>query len=104
MYKLLLFAGLAVWLGFTVWTVRWLNNASQRKASPIVFRVGVGGMGILGWILSIALGAKALLDHGGISDVWLKILFIAFVQLPVCLWAGYLFGLGMQAFANSMRT
>lgn len=96
-------AAIAGWLSFTAWTIRWLGRASRRAESPIVFRGGVGTFGMVAWGWSTFWVAKVMLEDGGRSDVWLWVLGTAFIQLPVCLWAGYLFGRIVQAAVNALR-
>jgi hypothetical protein len=96
-------AAIAGWLWLTVWTIRWLGKASRRAESPIVFGGGVGAFGMTAWVWSIFWMAKVMLEDGGHSDVWLWVLGTAFVQLPVCLWAGYVFGRVLQAAVNALR-
>ena len=96
-------AAIVGWLCLTAWSIRWLGKASRRAESPIVFRVGVGTFGMITWAWTTFWMAKVMLQDRRHSDVWLWVLGTAFVELPVCLWAGYLFGRAMQAAVDALR-
>ena len=100
-----LFAAAAlVWIGFTAWSVRRLTLASQRDSSPIVFRLGVRGVGATIWLASVIVPATFMLEDGARGfRFWAWISAFGLFFLPISLWGGYLWGRAMDSFFSSRR-
>jgi hypothetical protein len=83
------------WVLFTLWTMRLLLIP---ESDDLVYRFGVPRFGVTIWIaasgVSIYLALRSNPSHSGIYYAAV----IAFFLFPICLWAGWGWGIAMRAF------
>jgi hypothetical protein len=87
----------ACWLALTIWTIRRLGSPS-RVSDEFVYRFGVRQFGVYSWIAATAIGTYGLMQANlGHSPLYYAGIF-GFFLLPISLWCGWLWGMGMRAF------
>jgi hypothetical protein len=86
---------------FTVWTLIRLYHSPSENAQPIIYRNGVRGFGLTLWAVMTVMWTLRNRDPSW--NVWARLLVVAFVMLPISLWAGYFWGSQMASFFGSGR-
>jgi hypothetical protein len=90
-----------IWLAFTVWTIRWITL--RAPSDKPFLRLGVFGFGPPTWAFVVFVCARSLSEYRPDKPVLLAAAILGFVLLPFFLWAGFLWGKGMNAFYPDRR-
>jgi len=91
-----------IWLLLITWTLVWLHAATQQPNSRII-RIGIA-FGLGAWVWTTIVVSRYLVEAAAKSPKWQTILGIAFFMLPICLWAGYVWGRLMHAYMAGRRS
>ncbi len=85
-------AGVA-WMVFIVWTLKRLGA----RTGPIS-QYGVKWFGITTWLFMICACVMLSWQINPRHPLWYYTFIFAFALLPICLWAGFVWGKAMSAF------
>lgn len=92
-----------IWAVFLVWTLRYLFGARFRQRNPDVYALGVKGFGLTLWGVAVLVSTVSLSRAFPLRPWWFHFLWLGFVTLPICLWAGYVSQSVMSFFAPPRR-
>jgi hypothetical protein len=80
-----------LWGAFVIWTIRRLWRSPKNEYSRLVYKFGVRQGGISLWIGMVVI-APLIVNRGLVRNLQLAA-FVAFLSLPLSLWAGYFWGM-----------
>ena len=93
-HPILAVAFLCLYAVFTVWTLRRLFQFGSDREEPITYRRGLR----FGFVFWAAMTVLFTLRDSGSWNIWARLVVVAFVTLPLSLWAGYFWGQQMGSF------
>src|ERR1700729_1416284 len=79
------------WVVFSAWTVRRIWVLRERHDRR-VYRIGVLGFGMVMWVAMTLVAAYMGVEGNPKHSVWFYGSRFLFLLLPLCLWAGYVWG------------
>ena len=92
----------ALYVLFALWTVRRLWRPARDPYTRMVYHFGVRGFGVATWVAMTVV----FVTRNSISSmsVWAQAPMAAVINLPLFLWAGYVWGRLMAAFYGLQRS
>jgi hypothetical protein len=85
----------AAWMVFIIWTLRRLGACSAREGQ-ITSYYGVRWLGVGMWLFMTCAGVILSWQINPHRPVWYYAFAFAFIFLPICLWAGFVWGKAMS--------
>ena len=102
MHSLLHAIPMLLWAPFTYWTIRRLSGLRNQPSEREIYRYGIMGFGVSSWIAAVILGLAFWPTDAERPPIY-KVVYLAYLLLPACLWCGFYWGKIMVMFSSRMR-